>query len=314
MTRSVHYEGDSLVFDPIHFLQEAISDFLESGTEPSKIASAVIKVATGIELLLKDKLERICPALVLEKIDESAKSALQIAKVFDLGKHMRNPKELDTVDIKTISFISLLTRAEKFIDLAVARPYLEQLQKSRNSLVHHKGKVNMWETNLLLVKHIFPFIQSLGQTDTRIQSSFTSSTWEKIGEIERYSINALSSQLAKKIAHHERQSEKLTETETRMRIESEPEDTWEDIINPDLLCPACKNRSLTARGEFDEDADDGGFWRFYYVIMDCRVCKLELEFSEVTHILENFASFPVLRNTNQNGNKLLNLHLRTNWT
>jgi hypothetical protein len=92
-----------------------MSDFLESGSEPSKIASAVIKVATGIELLLKDKLERICPARVLDKIDESAKSALQIAKVFNLGKHMRNPKELDPIDIKTIGFASLLIRAEKFM-------------------------------------------------------------------------------------------------------------------------------------------------------------------------------------------------------
>jgi hypothetical protein len=153
----------------------------------------------------------------------------------------------------------------------------------------------MWETNLLLAKHIFPFIQNLGKTDGRIQSSFTNSTWQKIEEIERHSTNILTSQLAKKIAHHERLSEKLSEEETRMRIESDPEDTWEDMINPDLLCPACKNRSLAARGEFEEDGDNDGFYRFYYVIMDCRVCKLKLEFSEIGHILDNFSTFPVLR-------------------
>src|ERR1700729_2635916 len=90
-----------LRFDPVHFLKEAINDFLESGTTPPKIASSVLKFATGVELLLKDKLEKICPGLILEKIDDGG---LQVAKVFALGQQMRKPKELDSVDLKTANF------------------------------------------------------------------------------------------------------------------------------------------------------------------------------------------------------------------
>ena len=58
-------------FSPSDFLEEALDDFLESGAKSSRIASAVIKIATGVELLLKHYLEQICPALILEKPDDA---------------------------------------------------------------------------------------------------------------------------------------------------------------------------------------------------------------------------------------------------
>ena len=71
---------------------EAIEEFLESGARPRKIASCVIKIATATELLLKDKLEKVCPALVLDSIDPNA---LQVAKIYGLSNKMLNPKELE---------------------------------------------------------------------------------------------------------------------------------------------------------------------------------------------------------------------------
>lgn len=279
-----------LTFDPVHFLREAINDFLESGTEPKKIASAVIKVATGVELILKEKLELICPALILEKIDVPG-PAMQVAKAFNLGKHLIKPAELDLVELKTANFDTLLNRAAKFIELSEADPHLRRLQKIRNNLVHHKGVVDMWQTNLLLVKHIFPFLQNLGKSDRRFQLSLTSAVWAKIKSIEKASADGFTSQLAKKIAYHEMKSDKLSEREVAMRIESEPEEAFEELINPSLLCPACRNRSLAALGDFDEEGDENGFSRIYYVLMDCRVCELKLEPNEVRHILENFEAF-----------------------
>src|ERR1700727_2688899 len=113
-------ERQVLKFDSSHFLIEAVRDFLESGPNPSKIASAVIKVITGVELLLKDRLEQICPALILEKIDQPG---LLVAKLYSLGKQMRNPSDLDDVDLKTAGFETLLLRAAKFIELSKVEPH-----------------------------------------------------------------------------------------------------------------------------------------------------------------------------------------------
>jgi hypothetical protein len=276
-------------FDPVHFLKEAINDFLESGTSPSKIASAVIKVATGVELLLKDMLERICPALILEKIDDGA---LQVAKVFNLGKQMRNPKDLDSVDLKTANFNVLLTRASKFIDLTSSRTHLDDLHKMRNSLVHHKGEVDMWEANLLLSKYIFPFLELMGKNDPRFKLRLEPSIWMRIQQIEKSSFDAFTSQLAKKIQYHSTQLSKLSKKAVERLVCSEPERSPQDIIDKTLTCPACGNASLTAFGDVDVDFDEGvPTFAGWVVVMRCRVCQLDLSSSEVEHIYDRYEEF-----------------------
>jgi len=84
-----------------------------------KLASAVVKLMAATELLLKEELERICPALVLDKVDDDG---LQVAKAFGLAKELINPKQLESVELKTAPFPKLLNRATKFIDLKEARP------------------------------------------------------------------------------------------------------------------------------------------------------------------------------------------------
>lgn len=278
-----------LTFDPAHFLTEAISDFLESGTQPPKIASAVIKVATGVELLLKDKLEKICPALILDKIDEFG---LLVAKAFNLGTLMRNANELDAVEMKTASFNTLLNRASKFIDLGTARPHLEQLQKIRNSLVHHKGEVDMWQTNLLLVKHIFPFLEMMGKDDSQFQVRLDASLWHKIQRIERLSKDAFTSQLAKKIQHHSALADKLSKKEIATLIASEPDSRYGEIVDDSLVCPACRNPSLAAIGDVEVDYDEGvPTYAGWFVVMRCRVCRLRLNSSEAELIGDEYEEF-----------------------
>ena len=282
-----------LTFNPVHFLIEAIDDFLESGSEPSKIASAVIKVATGVELLLKSKLEKICPALILEKIDPGA---LQVSKVFNLQKQMRVPTDLDKVELKTAKFDVLLQRAAQFVDLSKAEPHLRELHKIRNSLIHHKGEVDLWEVNLLLGRYVFPFLEELVQGDARSQVFLRPEVWKKIRQIEKASTDALSSQLAKKLTHYALLAEKLSGKQVRHRLGLAPEqmDSDEDVLENALICPACKNESLAGFGSWDVDHDDetgmpiSGSWE---VVMRCRVCGLRLSWSEIEYILQEFASF-----------------------
>lgn len=278
-----------LKFDPGHFLVEAIRDFLESGPHPSKIASALIKVATGVELLLKERLERICPALILEGID---KPGLHVAKLFNLGKQMINPAELDNVELKTANFEVLLQRAGKFIELSKAEAHLKELHKIRNRLIHHKGEVDLLEVNLLLVQHIFPFVEEISRSERRTQWTLQP-LWKRIKEIEKDSLDAFSSQLAKKFGHYAEVARKLTSKQVRHRLESDPEqmDSDEEIIDPSLKCPACKHLGLVSFSDSEHDYDDetGEPTAVHeFVVMRCKVCRLELDPTEIDYIIKNF--------------------------
>jgi len=282
-----------LTFDSGDFLVDAIREFLESGANPHRIASSVIKVATGIELLLKSSLELICPALILDKIDPHG---LQVAKLFNLGNKLRTPKELDGIELKTASFETLLQRASKFLDLSQAEPYLRELHKIRNRLVHHRGEVDLLETNLLLVRHIFPFLQELAKTDLRVQLRLDPNLWKKIKQIERDSTDAFSSQLAKKLAYYAEAAKKLKVKQIKSRIDSEAEqmDSDEVITNEALKCPACGNHSLTSFGDYEVDFDDRTGQptaSYYFVVMRCRVCGLDIDPAEIEHIMNDFDRF-----------------------
>ena len=185
-------------FRPTDLLIEAIEEFLESGANPPKIASCVIKIAIATELLLKDKLEKLCPALVLETIDEGA---LQVAKLYGLGSQMLVPDELEKIEIRTASFPKLLSRVGKFFDITKARPHLSAFYSIRNQLVHHRGKVDLAEVNLLIIHKIVPFLEQFTKDDPFLQLRLKRDTWKRLRQIADESADVVTTELAKKVAH-----------------------------------------------------------------------------------------------------------------
>ena len=167
-------------FQPTDFLIEAIHEFLESGARTTKIGSCVIRIATATELLLKEKLVKICPALVLEKIDDSA---LQVAKIYGLGSKMLNAKELENVETKTTTFPKLLSRVGKFFDIAKATPYLLELHSIRNDLVHHRGEVDLLKVNLILIEQLFPFLEQFTKGDASLRFHLKPETWKQLNKL-----------------------------------------------------------------------------------------------------------------------------------
>ena len=134
------------------------------------------------------------------------------------------------------------------LDIAQATPHLHKLHKIRNSLIHHRGTVDILEVNLLLVRHIFPLVERLSKLDKFRGPYISSETWEKIRELEALSVDELSSQLAKKLAHHSGLFGRLTPEKIASLIASTPEklDITENLIERGLICPACKNKTLSA--------------------------------------------------------------------
>ncbi len=280
-----------VTFSAEDFLSEAISDFLESGAKSSRLASAIVKVATGVELLLKNMLEKVCPALILDKVDDAG---LQIAKVFGIEKRLRLPSEAEKVDLRTVAFPILLLRAGKFFD--VIEQYaaaLTKLHKIRNSLVHHKGTVDVLEVNLLLVKSVFPFIERVSRSDKSLELRISSTTWKRIRQLEAQSVDALTSQLAKKIAYCSSLAGRLSKQKVSLLAQSETEkDSEHEITEDNLHCPACGNETASIFQEAEADYDESGLVGGFFVFsMRCRVCGIELDEDEIQCIISDFGTY-----------------------
>ena len=207
---------------------------------------------------------------------------------------MRSPRDLDAVEIRTATFPILLKRATMFFDIAEAIPHLNKLHKIRNSLIHHRGTVDILEVNLLLVQHIFPLVERLSKLDKYLGLRIPLETWKKIRELEKSSVDALSSQLAKKLAHHSRIFGKLSSKKIPLLVASDAETPIRgaDLIESGLICPACKTEALAAFQDFDADVEDGEvIGASMTPTMSCRVCGLELAEDEIRHIIENFEEY-----------------------
>jgi hypothetical protein len=286
---SSSFDSRTIGFDPIDFLTEAIEEFLESGAKPKRIASCVIKIATATELLLKEKLENICPALVLDGIDEYG---LQVAKLYGLSKKMISPKELDNVEIRTASFPKLLNRSAKFFDLRDIRAHLTKLHGIRNNLIHHRGEVNLAEVNLLLIDKIFPFCERFTKDDKYLHFRLKPTIWKQLGKLAESSRDEFVSDLAKKLAHYGTRAEKVSAIRIKFLLTAPVELEGTETLNQEgLRCPACRNQSLAAVDGFDVEYEEGGPFASPYHFMLCKVCGLSLDQSEVEQIIFEFERF-----------------------
>jgi hypothetical protein len=272
------------------FLSEAIEEFLESGSKEKKIGSCVVKVAVATELLLKEKLESICPALILEEIDDKA---LQVAKLYALDKKMRNPKELENVIIKTASFRKLLSRAGKFFDLSNAKDDLDKLHKVRNALIHHRSKIDVAEVNILLIERIFPFLEEFSRGDSVARLKLRPEVWTRLKQMAQSSADALVTEVRKKIAHSSSLADRLPPDRISILLRRAPEEyDGEELVAQALQCPACKQSSVSAFSGWDVDKDEDGFvFGGWEVRMHCRVCDLELQSIHIEQVARNFESF-----------------------
>jgi hypothetical protein len=278
-------------FQPSDFLIEAIDEFLESGAKQAKIGSCIIKIATATELLLKEKLEQLCPALVLESIDEAG---LQVAKLYGLGDKMLVPKELERVEIKTVSFPKLLNRVGRFFDVAAAKPHLSDLHSIRNELIHHRGRVDVARVNLLLIEKVFPFLETFTKGDSMLKIRLRADTWKRLQQLAESSADIVVTELGKKTAHFANVAKRISNKRVQMLQASKIEvENDESIVMENLHCPACRNRSATMFSGWDVDMDDAGNATsgWVYFVMRCNVCGLELEQDEIECIMGHFEKF-----------------------
>jgi hypothetical protein len=273
-----------LIFDPAHFLEESISEFLESGVDRRKLASCVVKIATSVELLLKDRLEAICPALILEKIDPDG---LQVVKLYGIEDKLLKPGAMQSVELHTANFATLIKRAAHFIDLSGEKDRLVELQKVRNGLVHHRGRIELWAVNLLLIRHIFPFLQRITKDNKSLRFRITEEDWKRLREIEKSSFDVFSTQLSKKIAHFASIASRISDVKKKSLAASKTR--FRNLNAENLFCPACKYRSADAIIDIEVDYDRDGTIEgaAQFISVKCRLCGLSLSEDEAAYIGDN---------------------------
>jgi hypothetical protein len=279
-----------ITFRAADFLVEAIDDFLDSGINPRKIGGSIIKIAVGTELLLKEKLESICPALILKDV---GKRALQVAKLYELGSKMRDPALLDNEELQTASFGELLSRADLFFSMGRGRKHLEQLYKMRNKLVHHRSKLDLSEANLLIINRVVPFLQQFTKDDPEVQVKIGVQTWKRLRKIANSSTHYVYGQFAKRVEQHAGRSAKLSQKMvSQLLSRARTLASNEQLLAEALLCPACGYPSMTALAVEQELTwlDDSPF-----VYEDrgavCKVCTFSLNDEDVELYLDHWETF-----------------------
>ncbi len=268
------------------FLVEAIDEFLQSGANPKTIGSSIIKIAIGTELLLKEKLEKICPALILDTI---GKQALQVAKLYELHSQMIQPQQLESVDVKTVSFEELLNRANLFFKIGRAGKHLQELQKIRNRLVHHRHTLDMAVVNFLIINKIVPFLQRFTKDDPGLQLKLSPKTWKTLRVIANTSSHDVYTQLAKRIETYAETARNTSKSELANLLAKRPVlGEYDALIIDNLLCPACRNLSMTAASRHWQTTYADEFWQSSEPGAICKVCGLGLDEEDVELYLDNW--------------------------
>lgn len=277
-------------FQTADFLLEAIEEFLESGSDARKIASCIIKTATATELLLKDKMVKLCPPLVLDSIDPGG---LQVAKFCGLSRNLLNPKDLDHISIKTAPLPALLRRTAYFFDLRGFKDDLAKLRKIRNELILRSKQIDVAEVNLLLINKVFPFFEQFTKDDKYLKFWLPADKWKELKALAQWSTDFVATEISKKLAHHAGAVKKMSSARINTLASAKPEKGEnKEVVETELLCPACKNESMTVISAWDVDTDETGYVSgVHYFVMQCRVCGLEVDDDEIRTVISEFEKF-----------------------
>ena len=127
-------------YDSVDLLEEGLKEFLESGNDARRIVSCLIKTQISIELIFKEYLKGICPALILERIDDEG---IQVIKIFSLEGKTTNRTKNNKQELRTANFVIILKRLNQFVDLSAIMDKLLELSKLRNEVVHHEININL---------------------------------------------------------------------------------------------------------------------------------------------------------------------------
>ncbi len=275
----------SLSVHPEDFLKEAIDDLIKGSADMRMLVNSIIKAAVSAELLMKQKLMGICPALLLEKIDDSG---INLARVYEMEDMVRK-EALSSNPIKTVRFEILLKRAVAYQVIEEKdKEFLTKLGKHRNAILHHKETIDADKIRILLARDTFPLLKRLIPSDSIILGD--RQVWETLNKISNDSIPGVVADMQANFAEHKKVRSGLSAKEISDRTGAAVQKGEGEIIEQrDLLCPACNEPSMAALIGADAEDEGDGMMLTAYSRMECRVCGLILDDDDIEDV-RNYSS------------------------
>lgn len=278
--------GEFISVDIGQLFEEAVNEFVGSGTDAHKLVSACIKAALSCEIMFKLILNKICPALLLDS--GKGNYTYQIAKIFKLESMMQDPKILENQKLWTAGLGEMVKRVGLFVDIKTVQKHLEELANLRNSMVHAlPDNIDIQKLNVLLSLHIFPFLREKIKENNLSNRAILkdNSKWDEIKRIGDSSEDALFKELRKKILEFREKANRLDKARVEELLKIKPIKTsTETALCENLLCPACVHEALDLFLDVDFDWNPDGILPNAFIFMRCRVCEIYFDEDEKDYI------------------------------
>lgn len=271
--------GDTAVPKPPLTVQtcfeHVVENFISGHEDLFRLIETIILSHLLVEIVIKDGLRAINPALVLEAID-----AEDVAIVSGKKAALLNSTKDDA---KSAKFTVLLGRYLQFENVTRYRKSLDDLALLRNRIAHAGAgiKLGVNEHAVLLSRFIFPFIKERVEISPYL--------WKDFEKIQHLVYNEFMATLGRKIIAHRRKVNGVSASVIQQRIDAGPElmdhgvtgGEYEEFEN--LPCPACGHKSTSiVNGVEIEDADGRLAHGWSYSI--CSVCDLKMNREEQEEI------------------------------
>lgn len=262
--------------------EEVLDSFLDLPGDTFNILQVIMLSGVLLEAVIKEKLKKINPALILDNVDSIA-----IALVSNKKSSILKGIKFDQDDVKTAPISKLINRLESFENLDKVKTNFSSFLRIRNRIMHNAMDVSIDERtiNFLLIKSVLPFL--------REHISISPTIWKKFEKFADVVGTEFIENLMKLVLKHEKIAEDITEEKIkelmskRFNLSSD-----EHFLSNGLVCPSCKNDSMDIIMGVDYDYCDHEIMATgMYNIGRCKVCGLELDDQEIQGIVDNQKNF-----------------------
>lgn len=252
-------------------------NFIRNENDSFSLLETIVLSCITIEAIVREKLRKINPALLLDQIDPVSIALLSNKK----DKLITTPtKEIS--DIRTANISILIDRYLMFYRKSGYKDGISSLFNLRNRILHasQDNVIDKYSLTLLLTRSIFPFIKSYVKV--------SEDKWSQIEKIKKVAYNDFKLDLVQKIIAFKEHADKMTKKEKDELFNEKPFiDENETSLSDNLLCPSCKYSSTTLVSGVDFDWNPDGVMTNGYYLARCRVCEIELDKNEFEEIADN---------------------------
>jgi len=255
-----------------------VQNFIEDDGDSFVLLETIALSCIVIEAIIREGLYDINPALLLDRPDPT-----DIALISGKEAKLLQPSIKNVSDVKTSNIGDLLKRFLMFNDKASYKEGIDSLFKYRNRILHvaQNNIIDRYELALLLTKFIFPFIREYVHLPEK--------EWEQIEKIKKVAHHDYRANLMRLIIKHRKYANKLS-TDEKLALSNEQPTLldYESLIKDHLLCPACKNKTVSVFSGVEYDYSPDGLGDIYgYHSARCRVCEFYYDQDTINEIVDN---------------------------